>query len=98
MSIEIYVLFIFRGINDPVTAADYQSHCAIYEFLLPAFLGVLFISEEQPQGCDRTETADFAESAKILENYDTSLDVIVAPSDVTVWVDPLDATKEFTGI
>ncbi|XP_043289208.1 putative inositol monophosphatase 3 [Venturia canescens] len=85
-----------EGVNDPVTLADYQSHCAMYQFLSSVFSNVDIISEEQAPSCDPMETPDLNGANRNIENYNSVKDLIVQASDVTVWIDPLDATKEFT--
>ncbi|KYN04289.1 PREDICTED: putative inositol monophosphatase 3 [Cyphomyrmex costatus] len=84
-----------EGINDPVTAADYRSHCAMYRSLTEAFPGITVISEETSQDCDKIVVEDIKNSFKSIDGYDIS-DDIVNVNDITIWIDPLDATKEFT--
>ncbi|XP_011648214.1 putative inositol monophosphatase 3 [Pogonomyrmex barbatus] len=88
-----------EGINDPVTAADYRSHCAMYRSLTEAFPGVTVISEETSQDCDKIVVKDIKNSINNID-YDISKghesNDIVNVNDVTIWIDPLDATKEFT--
>ena len=85
-----------KGVNDPVTAADYRSHCAMYRSLTEAFPGITVISEETSQDCDKIVVEDIKNSVKSIEGYDIN-DDIANVNDVTIWIDPLDATKEFTG-
>ncbi|XP_066602791.1 putative inositol monophosphatase 3 isoform X2 [Prorops nasuta] len=85
-----------EGINDPVTAADYRSHCAMYHSLKQAFPGVAVISEEASKGCDRVSIPDLRSITDMVNFYKTGNDETVNIKDVTVWIDPLDATKEFT--
>ncbi|XP_011877046.1 PREDICTED: putative inositol monophosphatase 3 [Vollenhovia emeryi] len=84
-----------EGVNDPVTAADYRSHCAMYRSLTEAFPGITVISEETSQDCDKIVVEDIKNYVKSIEGYELS-DDIVNVNDVTIWIDPLDATKEFT--
>ncbi|KAL0107664.1 hypothetical protein PUN28_014758 [Cardiocondyla obscurior] len=84
-----------EGLNDPVTAADYRSHCAMYRSLTEAFPEITVISEETSQDCDKIVVEDIRNSVKNIEDYDLS-DDIVNINDITIWIDPLDATKEFT--
>lgn len=89
-----------EGIDDPVTLADYKSHCAMYNYLSTIFPSVTVISEEKSKNChDILSSSDaiIAEETIVFDEdvdgyYDTSID----PDDITVWIDPLDATKEFT--
>lgn len=84
-----------EGVNDPVTAADYRSHCVMYGSLTKAFPGITVISEETSQDCDKIVIEDIKNSLKSINDYDLN-DEIVDIKDVTIWIDPLDATKEFT--
>ncbi|XP_033211495.1 putative inositol monophosphatase 3 isoform X2 [Belonocnema kinseyi] len=84
-----------EGVNDPVTAADYKSHCAMYHALTAAFPKITVISEEESKECDKVNISDLKDSMKYLEDYNIE-DTLVNVDDVTVWIDPLDATKEFT--
>lgn len=89
-----------EGIDDPVTIADYKSHCAMYNYLQTMFPTINIISEESKKNCDdvlSSSDAIIAEETIVFDDdvdgyYDTSID----PDDITVWIDPLDATKEFT--
>ncbi|XP_032689699.1 putative inositol monophosphatase 3 isoform X2 [Odontomachus brunneus] len=84
-----------KEVNDPVTAADYRSHCAMYRALTEAFPGITVISEETSQDCDKIAIEDIKNYAKSIDGYNMS-DEIVNTKDITIWIDPLDATKEFT--
>lgn len=68
----------------------------MYRSLTEAFPGINVISEETSQDCDKIVVEDIKNSLKNLEGYDLS-DDIVNVNDITIWIDPLDATKEFTG-
>lgn len=85
-----------EGVNDPVTAADYRSHCAIYHSLIKTFPRITVISEEASKGCDQVDVPNLENAIKDVEKYDIGNDVEVNANDITVWIDPLDATKEFT--
>ncbi|XP_017887668.1 putative inositol monophosphatase 3 [Ceratina calcarata] len=84
-----------EGINDPVTEADYKSHCAMYHSLLEVFPSITVISEETSKNCDKVTIPTIKDSTNNLNNYDIK-DEIINADDITVWIDPLDATKEFT--
>ena len=43
------------------------------------------------------DLASVVDVAKDLPELKDIKDVYVSPSDITVWVDPLDATQEYTG-
>ncbi|CRK94100.1 CLUMA_CG007623, isoform A [Clunio marinus] len=85
-----------EGANDPVTAADVSSHCTIANGLLRIFPSLEMVSEEdvKEKNCpERHETFDLDPSVLSsvkLPNVNIPID------DVTIWIDPLDATKEFT--
>lgn len=68
----------------------------MYRSLTEAFPGITVISEETSQDCDKIVVEDIKNSFKSIEGYDMT-DDIVNVNDVTIWIDPLDATKEFTG-
>lgn len=85
------------GINDPVTEADYRSHCAMVHSLLETFPSITVISEETSKNCDKITVSNIKNNINNLNDYDIK-DEIININDITVWIDPLDATKEFTGI
>lgn len=66
----------------------------MYMSLKNAFPTVTVISEEKSVGCDENDVSNVKSHNSELDHVD---DVRVNPEDVTVWIDPLDATKEFTG-
>ncbi|EDO35259.1 predicted protein [Nematostella vectensis] len=70
-----------EGVNDPVTQGDLQSHRAMFYGFRKAFPSVKVLS-----------------SATILLNNELQNieDEYVPVSNVLVWIDPLDATKEYT--
>lgn len=87
---------MFKGVNDPVTSADYNSHCAMYGSLTEAFPGITVISEEVSKDCDKIKVENIKNSVGNIDGYDLTDDVVNI-SDITIWIDPLDATKEYTG-
>lgn len=85
-----------EGANNPVTDGDMLSHRAMYYGLLKAFPGLNVISEEddpQPVNMDKVKMAHFSdpEVDKIVIE-----DSIVPLDEIDVWIDPLDATQEYT--
>lgn len=93
----------FEGANDPVTDADMKSHCAMYYSLVDQFPDIDIISEESitREKCE----AIMKSSAPLTPDPDEDENNIeanamhaesVPAQDVTVWIDPLDATQEFT--
>ncbi|KAK9306846.1 hypothetical protein QLX08_002720 [Tetragonisca angustula] len=84
-----------EGLNDLVTEADYRSHCAMYHSLLEVFPSITVISEETSKNCDKVVVSNIKDNINVLNDYDIK-DEIINTDDITVWIDPLDATKEFT--
>lgn len=83
-----------EGANDPVTDADFMSHCVMYQTLTQAFPKVKVISEEKPhEQCKDLPPVDGDISD--IGSYNIINDVNVNAEDITVWIDPLDATQEF---
>ncbi|XP_065350321.1 putative inositol monophosphatase 3 [Cloeon dipterum] len=81
-----------EGVNDPVTDADFKSHCVMYHGLKKKFPKLKVISEEHDTNeCNTPPSLDVVD----VEGQ-TLPDLMVANEDVTIWIDPLDATKEFT--
>lgn len=85
-----------EGIEEPVTRADQNSHCSIAYGLRRIFPNLGLISEEDVLKKNCPQQDDFFDldpsvlaSVKLPDEY-------VDLNDVTVWIDPLDATKEYT--
>lgn len=85
-----------EGVKDFVTSADLNSHCNIANSLWRIFPNLNLISEEdvQKKNCPVQETFFDLDPSVLLSSK--LKDVNVASDDLTVWIDPLDATKEFT--
>ncbi|KAF4528123.1 hypothetical protein B566_EDAN016326 [Ephemera danica] len=83
-----------EGVIDPVTSADFKSHCIMYHTLVNKFPKLKVISEEHPESS--CPDADNLGVDTIGVAGAPLPDVFVPRDDVTVWIDPLDATKEFT--
>lgn len=81
-----------EGDDDSVTTADFLSHCLIIETLRHNFPKLQIISEETVANCEKADKSQL--EPILLENLP---DEYVDLEDVTVWIDPLDATKEYTG-
>lgn len=89
-----------EGVNDPVTDADYASHCAMYYGLKNTFSKLNVISEEHSKSDPSCANQPVIDLEKVLPGnniVDYMNDELVYVKDVTVWIDPLDATKEYTG-
>lgn len=89
-----------EGANDPVTDADYASHCVMYYGLRKTFPKVTVVSEEHStndQSCEDQQPFDMDEVPGEHRIIEYMMDEHVLARDVTVWIDPLDATQEYTG-
>lgn len=84
-----------EGANDPVTNADLRSHCAMERGLQRLFPKVTVISEELAD-CKESNHIEL-DPTVIEEDIYLPDDHLVNAADVTVWIDPLDATQEYTG-
>lgn len=83
-----------EGLQDSVTTADFLSHCAIMKTLKHAYPTLNIISEEKKVECDDKES-DYFGQIDIPKGVDDHLEEM---RDISVWIDPLDATYEYTGI
>ncbi|XP_042231976.1 inositol monophosphatase 3-like isoform X2 [Homarus americanus] len=84
-----------EGANDPVTDGDIQSHLTMYYSLKKAFPSLEIISEEHSVSVDTSKIPPA--STHNLEVISVITDDIVVPAqDIQVWIDPLDATQEYT--
>jgi inositol monophosphatase 3 len=85
-----------EGVNDYVTKADVSSHCAVAYGLWRLFPKLNLISEEDiaQKSCEN-EHDYFDLDPSVLNNIQLP-DISVSSDDLTVWIDPLDATKEYT--
>lgn len=81
-----------EGVNDSVTNADLKSHCVMYNTLMQTFPEMHVVSEEDHK-------CDFVDLKINLEKNgnEGETDATVPVDKITVWIDPLDATKEYTG-
>lgn len=87
-----------EGANDPVTNADLRSHCAMEYGLKRMFPKVKLISEEDTTNKQCPDVNSFELNPIVLDEDIQLPDHLVRSEDVTVWIDPLDATQEYTGI
>lgn len=86
-----------EGVEDYVTQADLYSHCTIAHGLWKLFPSLNLISEEDAQAIKcPNKGASFDLDPSVLSTVELPYEVNVASEDLTVWIDPLDATKEFT--
>lgn len=92
-----------EGADDPVTNADLRSHCVMQQGLRRIFPRLHIISEEDEtkleagNKCEATEGRPAFDLDPTVLHLDVTTDESVPVDDVTVWIDPLDATQEFTG-
>ncbi|XP_055370884.1 putative inositol monophosphatase 3 [Condylostylus longicornis] len=86
-----------EGADDPVTDADARSHCVMKNGLVRLFSNIEIISEEDHGQTDcGDDVANFDVDLSVLSPNALVPDEIVYTKDVTVWIDPLDATQEYT--
>ncbi|KAJ0044301.1 hypothetical protein NL108_003283, partial [Boleophthalmus pectinirostris] len=82
-----------EGANDPLTMGDLESHRKMYNIIRNTFPEVTVNSEEHDNVVEslswsRTIPSEMAEKIKDQNE--------VPAESVTVWIDPLDATQEYT--
>jgi len=86
-----------EGANDPKTAGDMRSHIQMYYGLKKMFPNILIVSEEHDEkeiDLSTVETPDDKNPEVELMLHGINVDV--PADDVAVWIDPLDATQEYT--
>lgn len=85
-----------EGANDPKTNGDMRSHVQMFYGLKKAFPNLNVISEEHDEvevDMSKIPTANI-HNAEVEERVTTDQEV---PADeIAVWIDPLDATQEYT--
>lgn len=85
-----------EGANDPVTDGDIKSHMAMFNSIKNAFPGVEVISEEHVNSNVNQQAVAPAATSNEEVNSVITDDLTVPIEDVRVWIDPLDATQEYT--
>lgn len=83
-----------EGVDDPYTQADSRSHCIMKGGMHRIFPKLNIISEEDTETC--SDMAIFELDPTVLHESANTPDELIDVKDITVWIDPLDATKEFT--
>lgn len=88
-----------EGVDDPLTLGDQYSHEAIVGTIKKAYGDSVFIFSEEKESheldLDSIPTPSFGPNRKV-NSYLDGEDVRINKEDITIWVDPLDATKEYT--
>jgi len=85
-----------EGANDPKTDGDMLSHKAMYWGIKKLFPYVNVISEEHDvKAVDMSTVKLFSLENKEVNEIVTE-DTMVPPEEISVWIDPLDATQEYT--
>lgn len=99
-----------EGSDDVVTGADLKSHTMIVNTIKDSYLRLKLVSEEDTTSAFdglRLEDdilpikrADFARmlrnSLQIIEDHHEDRNTLIAQDETLVWIDPLDATKEYS--
>lgn len=83
-----------EGANELLTMGDLQSHRKMYNLMRNTFPEVTVNSEERDDVVDKTITWSRNIPTDIAKKIQGGKDVPV--ESVTVWIDPLDATQEYT--
>ncbi|VEN51563.1 unnamed protein product [Callosobruchus maculatus] len=81
-----------EGLLDPLTAADLLSHCSMVQMIKHHFPSLTIISEEKA-ACLENESIP----SPLKNLLDDQLDQEVNNHEVVIWLDPLDATYEYSG-
>jgi len=81
--------------NSIVTVADFESHKIIVHSLEDKYEHLAIKSEENSQNDDKFDVNIYRSRCDTYEKKNT--DLYVPISDVTVYIDPLDATQEYSG-
>ena len=82
-----------NGVDDVVTNADLMSHFELMSGFKAAFPSMNVRSEEHPAN----EQAPSSNIPRVNRLNHILKPEIVDEKDITIWIDPLDATKEYTG-
>ena len=89
-----------EGVDDVLTEGDLKSHWTMVQGLSTSFQGLKIISEEYNNNqIDNLEFEPIYISKKYLYDEEYSQlpnDIDLPIGELTVWIDPLDATKEYS--
>ncbi|KAG0730226.1 Inositol monophosphatase 3 [Chionoecetes opilio] len=85
-----------EGANDPVTDGDIKSHITMFFSLQKSFPGIKIISEEH--SLSDVDVSSVSPAALLHPEVTAAVaeDQMVPAEDIRVWIDPLDATQEYT--
>ncbi|XP_070701775.1 inositol monophosphatase 3 [Pempheris klunzingeri] len=83
-----------EGASEPLTMGDLQSHRKMYNLMKNTFPEVTVNSEEHDNMVDKSAAWSRDIPADILDKIEGGKDV--PAESITVWIDPLDATQEYT--
>ncbi|XP_018551419.1 inositol monophosphatase 3 [Lates calcarifer] len=83
-----------EGANELLTLGDLQSHRKMYNLIRNTFPDVVVNSEEHDDLVDKAATWSRDIPADILDKIEGGRNV--PAESITVWIDPLDATQEYT--
>lgn len=84
--------------DDPLTDADSKSHCVMKTGLHRLFPKIDIISEEDKTHGECQDTSAFFDlDPTVIHESAVIPDEMYNIEDISVWIDPLDATKEYTG-
>jgi len=82
-----------EGVKDVLTDGDLRSHKIMYNTLAQSFPGVKVISEEHDDSSHGNSIV-FNSRCSALDHQGE--EVWIPSDELTIWIDPLDATKEYT--
>ncbi|KAK7945444.1 hypothetical protein WMY93_001172 [Mugilogobius chulae] len=83
-----------EGANDPLTMGDLMSHRKMYNIIKNTFPDITVNSEEHDNVVDKSLSWSRIIPGEIAEKVKDQSEV--PAESVTVWIDPLDATQEYT--
>lgn len=85
------------GQNDPLTDGDLRSHRVMLKTLLETFPHLNVLSEEHESSKQMAvQAGSVLEDVNLPESISNYVDETVRMRDILVWVDPLDATQEYS--
>ncbi|XP_023254030.1 inositol monophosphatase 3 [Seriola lalandi dorsalis] len=83
-----------EGASELLTLGDLESHRKMYNLIRNTFPDIMVNSEEHDNMVDKAATWSRDIPADILDKIEGGKDV--PAESITVWIDPLDATQEYT--